>query len=152
MEDIIGRKHFAVAIVILEAYVNLKKDLKHKMELVQLDEQLQKRIIIFLGLVASPVMEWDFNKHLPELYNITCYLLCMLVINYNDVDNCFLELEICMKKEWDEGIMTKDQYLFHRRTNFELRRVIDRLNDKKNFNITYHNEKCIKIIYKHLQI
>ena len=50
MEDIIGRKHFAVAIVILEAYLDIKGDMKKKMELAGLTPDLQKRILVFLVL------------------------------------------------------------------------------------------------------
>ena len=49
MEDIIGRKHFAVAVVILEAYLDIKADMKTKMDLAHLDENLQKRILVFFG-------------------------------------------------------------------------------------------------------
>lgn len=147
--DIIGRKHFAVAVVILEAYLDIKGDMKTKMDLAGLNPELQKRILVFFGLVKYPIKEWDFDKYFLELSNLTCYLLSMLVNRIADIDNCFDELEWRMKKEWDTGVMTKEQYLFHRRTNFELKRVIDRLNEKEFYNITYHNENKIKLIYRH---
>jgi len=150
IEDIIERKHFAVAIVILEAYLDLKNDMKKKMELSKLDETFQKRILIFLDLVKYPIQEWDFEKNFAELGNLTCYLLSMLVARVDDMEDCFNELERRMKKEWDEGIMVKEQYMFHRRTNFELKRVIWRLNLNDYYNITYHNENNIKILYKHI--
>lgn len=150
MEDIIGRRHFAVAVVILESYLDLKNDMKQKMELAHLDEHLQKRILVFFGLIKYPHKEWDFNRFFPELSNLTCYLLSMLVHRINDVEHCFAELERRMKKEWDDGIMVKDQYLFHRRTNFELKKVIERLNEKEFYNIAFYNENNIKILYKHI--
>lgn len=150
MEDVIERRHFAVAIVILEAYLDLKNDMKQKMELSKLDETLQKRILIFLDLVQHPIQQWDFEKNFAELSNLTCYLLSMLVNRIDDTDDCFAELEKRMKEEWDKGIMVKDQYMFHRRTNFELRRVIWRLNMNDKYNITYQNENNIKILYKHI--
>ena len=150
MSDTIGRKHFAVAVVILEAYLDVKDDMKKKMELAGLSPELQKRILVFFGLVKYPHKEWDFVKNFVELGNLTCYLLSMLVLRIADIDNCFNELERRMKKEWDSGVMTKEQYLFHRRTNFELKRVIDRLNEKEFYNIAYHNENEIKLIYKHI--
>jgi hypothetical protein len=150
LEDVIERRHFAVAIVVLEAYLNLKDDMKQKMALSQLDETLQKRILLFLDLVKYPVQEWNFEKNFAELSNLTCYLLSMLVRRIEDMETCFTELEKLMKKEWDEGIMTKEKYMFHRRTNFELKRIIWRLNLNDYYNITYHNENHMKIIYKHI--
>jgi len=150
LEDVIERRHFAVAIVVLEAYLNLKDDMKQKMALSQLDETLQKRILLFLDLVKYPVQEWNFEKNFAELSNLTCYLLSMLVRRIEDMETCFAELEKLMKKEWDEGIMTKERYMFHRRTNFELKRIIWRLNLNDYYNITYHNENHMKIIYKHI--
>ena len=150
VSDIIGRKHFAVAVVILEAYLDIKADMKKKMDLAGLSPELQKRILVFFGLVKYPHKEWDFDKYPLELGNLTCYLLSMLVNRITDIDNCFNELEWRMKKEWDTGAMTKEQYMFHRRTNFELKRVIDRLNEKEFYNISFHNENEIKLIYKHI--
>jgi hypothetical protein len=150
LEDVIERRHFAVAIVVLEAYLNLKDDMKQKMALSQLDETLQKRILLFLDLAKYPVQEWNFEKNFAELSNLTCYLLSMLVRRIEDMETCFAELEKLMKKEWDEGIMTKERYMFHRRTNFELKRIIWRLNLNDYYNITYHNENHMKIIYKHI--
>lgn len=150
LEDVIERRHFAVAIVVLEAYLNLKDDMKQKMTLSNLDETLQKRILLFLDLVKYPVQEWNFEKNFAELSNLTCYLLSMLVLRMEDMEKCFIELEKLMKKEWDEGIMTKEKYMFHRRTNFELKRVVWRLNLNDYYNITYHNENHMRIIYKHI--
>jgi hypothetical protein len=150
LEDVIERRHFAVAIVVLEAYLNLKDDMKQKMTLSNLDETLQKRILLFLDLVKYPVQEWNFEKNFAELSNLTCYLLSMLVRRIEDMETCFTELEKLMKKEWDDGIMTKERYMFHRRTNFELKRIIWRLNLNDYYNITYHNENHMKIIYKHI--
>jgi hypothetical protein len=150
LEDVIERRHFAVAIVVLEAYLNLKDDMKQKMALSQLDETLQKRILLFLDLVKYPIQEWNFEKNFAELSNLTCYLLSMLVLRIEDMETCFAELEKLMKKEWDDGIMTKERYMFHRRTNFELKRIIWRLNLNDYYNITYHNENHMKIIYKHI--
>ena len=150
LEDVIERRHFAVAIVVLEAYLNLKDDMKQKMTLSNLDETLQKRILLFLDLVKYPVQEWNFEKNFAELSNLTCYLLSMLVLRMEDMEKCFIELEKLMKKEWDDGIMTKEKYMFHRRTNFELKRVIWRLNLNDYYNITYHNENHMRIIYKHI--
>ena len=150
LEDVIERRHFAVAIVVLEAYLNLKDDMKQKMALSQLDETLQKRILLFLDLVKYPIQEWNFEKNFAELSNLTCYLLSMLVCRMEDMETCFTELEKLMKKEWDDGIMTKERYMFHRRTNFELKRIIWRLNLNDYYNITYHNENHMKIIYKHI--
>jgi len=150
LEDVIERRHFAVAIVVLEAYLNLKDDMKQKMALSQLDETLQKRILLFLDLAKYPIQEWNFEKNFAELSNLTCYLLSMLVCRIEDMETCFAELEKLMKKEWDEGIMTKERYMFHRRTNFELKRIIWRLNLNDYYNITYHNENHMKIIYKHI--
>ena len=150
LEDVIERRHFAVAIVVLEAYLNLKDDMKQKMTLSNLDETLQKRILLFLDFVKYPVQEWNFEKNFAELSNLTCYLLSMLVLRMEDMEKCFIELEKLMKKEWDEGIMTKEKYMFHRRTNFELKRVVWRLNLNDYYNITYHNENHMRIIYKHI--
>lgn len=150
LEDVIERRHFAVAIVVLEGYLNLKDDMKQKMALSKLDETLQKRILLFLDLVKYPIQEWNFEKNFAELSNLTCYLLSMLVRRMEDMETCFTELEKLMKKEWDEGIMTKEKYMFHRRTNFELKRIIWRLNLNDYYNITYHNENHMKIIYKHI--
>jgi hypothetical protein len=150
LEDVIERRHFAVAIVVLEAYLNLKDDMKQKMALSQLDETLQKRILLFLDLVKYPIQEWNFEKNFAELSNLTCYLLSMLVLRIEDMETCFTGLEKLMKKEWDDGIMTKERYMFHRRTNFELKRIIWRLNLNDYYNITYHNENHMKIIYKHI--
>ena len=74
----------------------------------------------------------------------------MLVRRINDVEHCFAELEKRMKKEWDDGIMTKDEYLFHRKTNFEVKRMVERLNDKDFYNITFYDQNNIKILYKHI--
>jgi hypothetical protein len=150
MEDIIGRKHFAVAVVILEAYLDIKADMKKKMDLAGFSPELQKRILVFFGLVKYPHKEWDFDKYPLELGNLTCYLLSMLVIRIRDVENCFAELERRMKKEWDNGIMTKEEYLFHRKTNFEVKRVVERLNEKEFYTISFHNENEIIILYKHI--
>jgi len=150
MEDIIGRKHFAVAVVILEAYLDIKADMKTKMDLGHLDENLQKRILVFFGLVKFPHQVWDFHKNFAELSNLCCYLLSMLVHRVSDVENCFAELERRMKKEWDDGIMTKEEYLFHRKTNFEVKRVVERLNEKEFYNITFYDQNNIKILYKHI--
>jgi hypothetical protein len=66
-----------------------------------------------------------------------------------DFEECLKQLEFRMKKEVADGIMTKEQYFFHRNTQFELKRVIMRLNDRPDYNITYNDDNSIKILYQH---
>ena len=147
--DTISRKHIAVAILLLGSYIDLKKDLKKKMTHFMLDDDFQRRMIVFMDLVKYPQSKWNDNHILS---NLLTYVFCMLVQMRQDMNDCFVGLEQSMKKEKREGILTNRDYLHHRRTNFELRRVIDRLIENKNYNVTVHNESNIRIIYQHIEI
>ena len=147
--DTISRKHIAVAILLLGGYIDLKKDLKKKMTHFMLDDDFQRRMIVFMDLVKYPQSEWNDNHILS---NLLTYVFCMLVQMRQDMNDCFVGLEQSMKKEKREGILTNRDYLHHRRTNFELRRVIDRLIENKNYNVTIYNESNIRIIYQHIEI
>ena len=150
--DTITRKHIAIAILLLGTYIDLKKDLKKKMTHLMLDDDFQRRMIVFMNLVKCPQSKWDIEKESLVLSNLLTYIFCMLVQMKPDLENCFVGLEQSMKKEKREGILTNRDYLHHRRTNFELRRVIDRLIENKNYNVTIFNETKIRIIYQHIEI
>ena len=147
--DTISRKHIAVAIVLLEGHIDLKMDLKRKMTHLMLDDDFQKRMIVSMELVKYPQCEWNDNS---TLCNLLTYIFCMLVQMSQDINDCFVGLEQSMKKEKRQGILTNRDYLHHRRTNFELKRVIDRLVMNNDYNVTVHNESNIQIVYRHLEI
>ena len=152
MENTITRKHLAVAILLLESYIDIKKDLKKKMTHFMLDDDFQRRMIVFMNLVKYPQSEWNVEKESLILSNLITYIFCMLVQMKPDLENCFAELEKCMKREKEQRIMTNTEYLYYRRTNFELRRVIERLIENNNYNVTIYNESKIRIIYQHIEI
>ena len=151
MEDIIERRHFAVAVIVLEGYFDLKKDMLRMMAEAGIDNNFQKRVLVLLSLLGQPQRaKWDFDAFFPELSNLTCYLLHKLVIHKDKYIECCLELEKRMKDEWKSGIMAKSQFFYLRRCYFELKRIVERLDEKEYYNITYDNENHMKIIYQHI--
>ena len=151
MEDVIERRHFAVGVIVLDGYINLKQDIIRMMCDAGLDEHYKKRILVLLSLVGSPqTTEWDFDKFLPELSNLTRYLLHKLVLFKDQYIECCIELERRMKAEWKAGILGKVEYLYLRRCYFELRRILERLDVNDHYNISYTSENHMKIIYHHI--
>jgi hypothetical protein len=149
MEDILEKKHFAVALVILEAYRNLHKDLDSIMKDFSFDALIRKKVLLFLDLMKHSTHTWNVERDINMLFPTTTYLLHLLVMIQFDFEECLKQLEFRMKKEVADGIMTKEQYFFHRNTQFELKRVIMRLNDRPDYNITYNDDNSIKILYQH---
>jgi hypothetical protein len=149
MEDTLEKKHFAVAIVILEAYKNIKMDLEEHMIAFSFEAIKRKKVLIFLDLIKHSTHKWDVERDIEMLFPTTTYLLHLLVMIQFDFDNCLKQLEYRMKKEVAEGIMTKEQYFFHRNTQFELKRVIMRLSERPDYNITYNKDNTVKILYQH---
>lgn len=149
MEDTLEKKHFAVAIVILEAYKNIKMGLEEYMIAFSFEAIKRKKVLVFLDLFKHSTHKWSVERDIEMLFPTTTYLLHLLVMIQFDFEDCLKQLEYRMKKEVAEGIMTKEEYFFHRNTQFELKRVIMRLNDRPDYNITFNPDNSVKILYQH---
>ena len=152
MEDYLEKKHFAVAIVILEAYKNIKMGLEEEMVSFSFEAIKRKKVLVFLDLFKFATHKWNVERDIDMLFPTTTYLLHLLVMLQFDFDDCLRELEYRMKKELDTGIMTKEEYFFHRNTQFELKRVVMRLNDHSDYNITYNKDNSVRILYQHIEV
>ena len=152
MEDTLEKKHFAVAIVILEAYKNIKMELEEHLVAFSFEAIKRKKILIFLDLFKHSTHKWNVERDIDMLFPTTTYLLHLLVMIQFDFDECLKQLEYRMKKEVISGIMTKEQYFFHRNTQFELKRVVMRLTDHSDYNITYNEDNSVKILYEHISV
>jgi hypothetical protein len=99
MEDILEKKHFAVALVILEAYRNLHKDLDSIMKDFSFDALIRKKVLLFLDLMKHSTHTWNVERDINMLFPTTTYLLHLLVMIQFDFEECLKQLEFRMKKE-----------------------------------------------------
>lgn len=153
MEDTLEKKHFAVAIVILEAYKNIKKELEEQLIAFSFEAIKRKKILVFLDLMKYKDHKWNIERDIDMLSITTTYLLHLLVMIQFNFNECLKQLDYRMKKELAEGIMTKEQYFFHRNTQFELKRVVMRLNENNEYNISFEpKDNTIKILYHHIVV
>jgi hypothetical protein len=120
----ITKKHYNAIIAICGGLLNLEDDFLDLMRLHNVPPQLQKKIIMCLRLSNVPSSKFMTNDRTVLSYIIT-YLLHKLVHHREVVDNCLLELEKRMQKEYKQKIMTKDEYMGFRRTNFEIVKMIE---------------------------
>jgi hypothetical protein len=151
MEDIIERRHFAVAVIMLDGYFSITEDITKMMDDVGLEANYKKRILFFLASLShTQAPKWNFDVFLPELSNLTQYLLHKLVLFKDEYVHCCAQLERRMRKEYDTGILDRRGYFFLRRCYFELKRVVKRLDSNDHYNISYTSENHMKIMYQHI--
>ena len=118
------QKHYNAMIAICGGLLNLEEDFLDIMKLHKVGTELQKEIIMSLRLSSIPTYKF-VNTNTTVLKYIITYLLHKLVHHKEIVDECFLQLERRMTKEYKQKIIGKDEYLSLRRINFEIIKLIE---------------------------
>lgn len=137
--------HIMTAWVILDSYMNFKKDFETDMRANNMDEIVIKKILINIDLMKIPFKKWTTKDHYI-LIQVISYVFFKLAHMKNDLDECIRQLEIRSKREKRDGIMPLEDYMNYRRTNFELQKATEYLIKKDAEYQIFFNDEVFTII------
>lgn len=135
-DDCLTKLHIIVFCVILEALEEggLTASFLRTLKGFDIEPTTLMKWKIAMSVQQSP--KWG-TRDVELLTCIVSYIVHRGVIRREEMDKCLAELEKRMKKEKEEGIMPKKDYLMFRKANFEVGRIIRRL-DALPYPATYN--------------
>jgi hypothetical protein len=135
MSDYIEYKTITILFIVLNGYMKLSEAVREDIKPhTHLPEVEQKRIIKYIELLENFTFNKKWNtkdKHL--VYSVVSYVIHKAVMNRDLLFETMGELDKIMKRELNEKIITKDEYMYYRRTNFTIRRICNRLYENDNY-------------------
>ena len=135
MEDFIEYKTITILSIVLNGFMKLseavKKDIKPH---THLQDAEQKRIIKYIELLENFTFNKNWNtKDKRLVFIVVSYVIHKAVMNKDVLFETMDGLDKVMKKELKCKIITKEQYMYYRRTNFTIRRICNRLYENDNY-------------------
>lgn len=128
------KNHLILCHCILSELMDVKADMEHRLSQLNMLEPDKKKILLYLNLLDTPSREWNTKE--PALVStIVSYHLAMMNDKKEMFQKTLDELAWRMKNEKEQGIMTNEQYLNIRRTNFETKQIVDALNGKEEYKL-----------------
>ena len=128
------KNHLILCYCILSELMDVKADMEHRLSQLNMLEPDKKKILLYLKMLDTPSREWNTKE--PALVStIVSYHLAMMNDKKEMFQKTLDELAWRMKNEKEQGIMTNEQYLNIRRTNFETKQIVDALNGKEEYKL-----------------
>lgn len=128
------KNHLILCHCILSELMDVKADMEHRLSQLNMLEPDKKKILLYLKMLDTPSREWNTKE--PALVStIVSYHLAMMNDKKEMFQKTLDELAWRMKNEKEQGIMTNEQYLNIRRTNFETKQIVDALNGKEEYKL-----------------
>lgn len=127
----IHKGHILTGWVFLDAIMDFDKKFAEDMERAGMEEEDIKKILLNVRLMRIPRKEWT-TKNEWYISNIISYVIFYLGHNQNHLEKIMTEIEKRSKAELNTNVMTSDEYMTYRRTQFELRRIIQYAWDKRS--------------------
>ena len=135
MNDYIEYKTITILFIVLNGFMKLSEAVKEDIKPhTHLPEAEQKRIIKYIELLENFTFNKKWNtkdKHL--VYSVVTYVIHKAVMNRDILFETMDELDKIMKRELNEKVITKDEYMYYRRTNFTIRRICNKLYENDNY-------------------
>ena len=119
----IHKGHILTGWVFLEAFMKFETEFEADMKRAGMDEMEIKRTILNVKLMKIPRKEWTTNDDQIKAHIIT-YVIYLLSHNMERLDKIISEVDKRAKAEVIAKTMHTDEYMTYRRTQFELRRII----------------------------
>lgn len=133
-EYLFCKNHLILCYCILTELMDVKADMEHRLSQFNMLESDKKKIMIYLNMMETPSKEWNTKE--PALVStIVSYHLAMMNDKKEMFQKTLDELAWRMKNEKEQGIMTNEQYLNIRRTNFQTKQIVDALNGKEEYKL-----------------
>jgi len=133
-EYLFCKNHLILCYCILTELMDVKADMEYRLSQFNMLESDKKKIMIYLNMMETPSKEWNTKE--PALVStIVSYYLAMMIEKKEMFQKTLEELAWRMKNEKDQGIMTNEQYLNIRRTNFQTKQIVDALNGKEEYKL-----------------
>ena len=133
-EYLFCKNHLILCYCILTELMDVKADMECRLSQLNMLESDKKKIMIYLNMMETPSKEWNTKE--PALVStIVSYHLAMMNDKKEMFQKTLDELAWRMKNEKDQGIMTNEQYLNIRRTNFQTKQIVDALNGKEEYKL-----------------
>jgi len=138
-EYLFCKNHLILCHCILSELMDVKADMEHRLSQLNMLEQDKKKILLYLNLLDTPSREWNTKE--PALVStIVSYHLAMMNDKKEMFQKTLDELAWRMKNEKEQGIMTNEQYLNIRRTNFQTKQIVDALNGKEEYKLVIDDD------------
>ena len=135
MKYIITKRHLTTLYVFLDAYTNLLNDMEKDIKRYDINHS---KLLLFVKLLNTPTPKW-ISREEEMLSNVISYMLWATLKRKDDFYECLHQLETRAKKEVKTGEMTKEYYLEHRKTHFELKSLIEALGRVETATMTFAN-------------
>ena len=133
---ILTKKHLTTLYVFLDAYTSLLKDMEKDIK--RFDNINHSKLLLFVKLLNTPNTKW-VSRDEETLSNIISYMLWATLQRMDEFNECLYQLEKRAKKELATGEMSKSYYLEHRKTHFELKKLLEALMRVETATMTFDN-------------
>ena len=133
---IITKRHLTTIYVFLDSHMNLLSNMEKDLKPFNINNS---KLLLFVKLLNVPTPKW-ISREEELLANVISYMLWATAQRIDEFRNCLFQIEKRAKDEYAKGIMVKDEYLEHRRINFELDKLFTALKaNKGNATMTFDN-------------
>jgi hypothetical protein len=120
---IITKRHLTTLYVFLDAHTDLLNDFEKDLKRHNISNL---KLLLFVKLLGVPTPKW-VSREEETISNIVSYMLWKTIKRMDDFTECVRQLEKRAKDEYKRGVMTKEFYLEHRRTNLDLINLLEAL-------------------------
>ena len=147
-EYLFCKNHLILCYCILTELIDVKADMEHRLSQLEMKDTEKKKIMIYLNMMETPSKEWN-TKDAWLVSTIVSYHLAMMNDNKEKFRITLNELAWRMKNEKEQGIMTNEEYMNIRRTNFETSKIVEALIDKEDYHLIVNKktmDATIKIV------
>jgi len=133
----ITKQHYNAMWAICDGIVNLKEQFSIDMVKHNVDPDTIKKVLLTLKLTEIPSKNFVTKDH-NILFYIMTYLIHQLVVNKDTFYKCFNELD--RRSKLDDEIYNeqdKTNYFNMRRINFEIKNIIEYLDENDTYGIGF---------------
>jgi hypothetical protein len=142
---ILNKGHLGVAWAILDAHIDFRGDFERVLRVNAMDEDLIKRILITTDLLKTPHTSF-FTRDEVVLANLISFIFFCLHKIRAEFEYALERLQSIMKAEVDDNKISMDAYIKYRRTNRELKALLDYVCRGENSTITMNADFLSAII------
>lgn len=142
---ILNKGHLGVAWAILDAHMDFRGEFEKAMRGSEMGDDLIKRILITTELLKTPHNTF-FTKDEEVLANLISFVFFALHKIRDEFDYALERIQNIMKAEVDTKKISMDAYIKYRRTNRELKSLLEFVLQKPTSTITMNADFLSAII------